>query len=100
MLQSNAVKLRRKLQNLCNKKNVLFLHRPRTNDFSGLLPTAVTDPQCIVDINPVTPLESGRRKVARAQKQAQNPERNSENQMSKKRIADQADDETVFIPRD
>ena len=25
---------------------------------------------------------------------------NSENQKSKKRIADQADDETVFIPRD
>ena len=66
----------------------------------GLSPTAITDPQCIVDINPVTPLESARRKVARAQKQAQNPERNGDNEMSKKRLADQADDETVFIPRD
>jgi hypothetical protein len=66
----------------------------------GLSPTDITDPQCIVDINPVAPLESARRKVARAQKQAQNPERNGDNEMSKKRIADQADDETVFIPRD
>ena len=78
----------------------LYRVRAFQNIISGLLPTAVTDPQCIVDINPVTPLESGRRKIARAQKQAQNPERNSENEKSKKRQADQADNETVFIPSD
>ena len=70
----------------------------RVQSFLGLSPTDITDPQCIVDINPVTPLESARRKVARAQKQAENPER--DNKMSKKRLADQADDETVFIPHD